>query len=222
MFSNYSVIVRCNSSDARYETVSTTKVSGKDYPTDEWTNVTPTILQKVGANLHRKSDHPIGLIRSRIQNFFYKTFTKRGNPLFSVYDDLNPVVTLTQNFDNLLVPPDHVSRSRSDSYYINATHMLRAHTTAHQKDLITSGLNNFLMVGDVYRRDTVDSSHYPVFHQLDGVRLFSRHEVVSLFCSVTYPLSFLKITDKYCSNKVFKLTLHLYAKHISYYQTCFK
>lgn len=144
---------------------------------DSWTNVTPTILQKLGTNLHQKPHHPIGLIKRRIQNYFYKNFTKRGNPIFSVYDDLNPVVTLTQNFDNLLTPPDHVSRNKSESYYLNSEHMLRAHTTAHQKDLITTGLNSFLMVGDVYRRDTVDSSHYPVFHQLDGVRLFSKHEV---------------------------------------------
>jgi len=39
------------------------------------------------------------------------------------------------------------------------------------------GLNNFLVVGDVYRRDEIDSTHYPVFHQVDGVRLCSKHEV---------------------------------------------
>ena len=37
------------------------------------------------------------------------------------------------------------------------------------------GLDNFLVVGDVYRRDSVDSSHYPVFHQIEGVRLYEAH-----------------------------------------------
>lgn len=55
--------------------------------------------------------------------------------------------------------------------------MLRAHTTAHQSELISSGLDNFLIFGDVYRRDTVDSTHYPVFHQCDAVRLQTQHEV---------------------------------------------
>lgn len=59
--------------------------------------------------------------------------------------------------------------------------MLRAHTTAHQSDLISSGLDNFLIVGDVYRRDTVDSTHYPVFHQCDAVRLQTQHEVRQYF-----------------------------------------
>lgn len=30
----------------------------------------------------------------------------------------------------------------------------------------------FLCTGDVYRRDTVDRSHYPVFHQTEGVKVF--------------------------------------------------
>ena len=55
--------------------------------------------------------------------------------------------------------------------------MLRAHTSAHQWDLLRAGLDAFLVVGDVYRRDQIDAQHYPVFHQLEAVRLFSRHQV---------------------------------------------
>ena len=33
-------------------------------------------------------------------------------------------------------------------------------------ELISMGLDNFLVVGDVYRRDEIDSSHYPIFHQV--------------------------------------------------------
>jgi hypothetical protein len=28
-------------------------------------------------------------------------------------------------------------------------------------------------VGDVYRRDSIDATHYPVFHQMEGVRIYS-------------------------------------------------
>ena len=87
------------------------------------------------------------------------------------------MVTLEQNFDNLLVPEDHVSRAPSESYYINSSYMLRAHTSAHQCELMRSGLDAFLVVGDVYRRDEIDSTHYPAFHQVEGVRLFTQHEV---------------------------------------------
>ena len=32
-------------------------------------------------------------------------------------------------------------------------------------------------MGDVYRKDTVDKTHYPVFHQMEGVRIFSLEEL---------------------------------------------
>lgn len=60
------------------------------------------------------------------------------------------------------------------------TTMLRAHTSAHQTDLVRSGLDAFLLAGDVYRRDEIDASHYPVFHQMEGVRLFSNRQVLRM------------------------------------------
>ena len=42
------------------------------------------------------------------------------------------------------------------------------------------GLDNFLVAGDVYRRDEIDSSHYPVFHQIEGVPLVSEGDLTKL------------------------------------------
>uniref|UniRef100_A0A1A9X318 phenylalanine--tRNA ligase n=1 Tax=Glossina brevipalpis TaxID=37001 RepID=A0A1A9X318_9MUSC len=153
-------------------------INGFAYNVDSWTNVTPKILSYLGLNKHLQTNHPLSIIRQRIVNYFYKAYkTSRGNPLFSVHDKLNPIVTIQQNFDNLLIPVDHVSRSKTDCYYINQRYLLRAHTTAHQVDLISSGLDNFLVVGEVYRRDEIDSTHYPVFHQLDAVRLVTKDKL---------------------------------------------
>ncbi|XP_043920793.1 phenylalanine--tRNA ligase, mitochondrial [Protopterus annectens] len=154
------------------------KLCGKHYPRDEYTNVTERILSKVGKNLHNQKYHPLWLIKERIKDHFYKHYVGRfGNPLFSVYDNISPTVTTEQNFDSLLISPNHPSRKKGDNYYLNCSHMLRAHTSAHQRDLMRSGLDAFLVVGDVYRRDEIDSSHYPVFHQMEGVRLFTKHEL---------------------------------------------
>lgn len=153
-------------------------IQGVSYETDEWTNVTSKILSHVGRNLHQQKKHPLNLVHDRIIDYFYKSFKNtRGNPLFSIFSDLKPVVTLNQNFDSLLIPVDHPSRSKSDCYYVNKEHLLRAHTTAHQAELILSGLNDFLIAGDVYRRDEVDRTHYPVFHQVDGVRMRTRDQL---------------------------------------------
>ncbi|XP_055906559.1 probable phenylalanine--tRNA ligase, mitochondrial [Eupeodes corollae] len=156
----------------------TISIGNNTYNTDNWTNVTPKILSYLGANKHLQKNHPLSIIRQRIVNYFYKSYTNtRGNPLFSVYDNLDPIVTIQQNFDNLLIPSNHPSRAKSDCYYVNKQFLLRAHTTAHQVDLIKSGLDNFLVVGEVYRRDEIDSTHYPVFHQLDAVRLLNKDQL---------------------------------------------
>ncbi|XP_034998294.2 phenylalanine--tRNA ligase, mitochondrial [Hippoglossus stenolepis] len=156
------------------------EVSGQSHPRDDFTNVTPKILAKVGRNLHNQPHHPLWLIKERIKAHFYSSYIGRwGNPLFSVHDNLSPVVTVEQNFDSLLIPPSHPSRKRGDNYYLNRKMMLRAHTSAHQRELVKSGLDAFLLAGDVYRRDEIDVSHYPVFHQMEGVRLFSNHELFS-------------------------------------------
>eukprot|EP00058_Branchiostoma_floridae_P019131 XP_002604620.1 hypothetical protein BRAFLDRAFT_126779 [Branchiostoma floridae] len=151
------------------------QVLGNRYERDEWTNVTPQILSKVGRNLHNQQYHPLNLIKQRIHNHIYARYTHRGNPLFSVYDYLSPATTTEQSFDSVLIPKDHVTRRKQDNYYINSDHLLRPHTSSHQRDLVKSGLDAFLVTGDVYRRDDIDRSHYPVFHQMEGVRLFTKH-----------------------------------------------
>ncbi|CAG9570763.1 unnamed protein product [Danaus chrysippus] len=169
------------------KSLSVLRVGEKDYPTDDYTNVTPKIISYLNRNLHLKKDNPLSLVRQRIVNYFYKSFTNRGNPSFSVYDNLPPVVTTKQNFDDLLIPEDHPSRTKSDCYYVNRSVLLRAHMTAHQTELLRSGLDNFLMIGDVYRRDEIDSTHFPVFHQVDAVRsqlreqLFENHPDLNIF-----------------------------------------
>ena len=151
---------------------------GTTYERDEMTNVTSTILSRVGRNLHRIPYHPVNIIKKRVVHHFHKTYTSRtGNALYAHFDEVIPVVSTEQNFDSLLIPPDHITRSKNDNYYINKTTLLRAHTSAHQRDFVQMGFDRFLVTGDVYRRDEIDSSHYPVFHQMEGVRLFTREEL---------------------------------------------
>ncbi len=34
-----------------------------------------------------------------------------------------------------------------------------------------------MCVGDVYRKDTVDRTHYPAFHQMEGVRTYNLKDI---------------------------------------------
>ncbi|ONK65671.1 uncharacterized protein A4U43_C07F39500 [Asparagus officinalis] len=81
---------------------------------------------------------------------------------------------------------DHVTRSYNDTYYVDSQHVLRCHTSAHQAELLRKGHTHFLVTGDVYRRDSIDSTHYPVFHQMEGVRVFSPDDWVGSGIDATY------------------------------------
>jgi len=221
--------VRFRSSDVQ----SSLAINDRSYKRDNFTNVSPKILSLIGRNLHRQKQHPLCLIKERIVDYMYKKYRgNRGNPLFSVHEQMDPVVSLHQNFDSLLVPKDHVSRNKSDSYYINSENMLRAHTSAHQTDLIKMGLDNFLAVGDVYRRDEIDKTHYPVFHQMEGVRLIDRIELDKLVNSSSvqlfeagdrteykqgvHTLDAAKITEVDLKHCLTGLAQHLFGPNIEY------
>ncbi|TFY80836.1 hypothetical protein EWM64_g3180 [Hericium alpestre] len=62
--------------------------------------------------------------------------------------------------------------SKTDSYYVNKDMMLRTHTSAHEVETFSEGKERWLLTADVYRRDEIDASHYPVFHQMEGAKIF--------------------------------------------------
>ena len=85
---------------------------------------------------------------------------------------------MAQNFDSLGFPNDHPGRSRKDTYYINKDTVLRTHTSAHEADIFRSNKTaGYTISADVYRRDAIDRSHYPVFHQMEGARMWDRRKV---------------------------------------------
>ena len=119
------------------------KINDKCFFKDSWTNVTPKIISLMDRQLHNKQYHPLQMIKQRIIDYIRSQSDVNGEQAWSIHDRMNPVVTTTANFDSLLVPIDHPSRKKSDSYYINSSHMLRAHTSAHQAELIKMGFDNF-------------------------------------------------------------------------------
>ncbi len=131
----------------------------------EYSNVPPSIEAKLGRCLHNMNNHPVEIVKRMI----YAYFSSLDDYVFENFDDLSPVVSVIDNFDRLLIPTDHPARSKSDTYYVSETTVLRTHTSAHQNEILAQGITNFLVTGDVYRKDEIDRHHYPVFHQTEGV-----------------------------------------------------
>lgn len=98
--------------------------------------------------------------------------------MYKYHNDFYPVVSTHQNFDSLGFPADHPGRSKTDTYYVNKETVLRTHTSAHQADVFRRNESEgFLISADVYRRDAIDRSHYPIFHQMEGARMWDRTKV---------------------------------------------
>ncbi|KKU91692.1 MAG: Phenylalanine-tRNA ligase [Candidatus Jorgensenbacteria bacterium GW2011_GWA1_48_11] len=100
-------------------------------------------------------------------------------PRFRDFDLLQvpEIVSVKNNFDLLNTPLDHPSRRETDTYYPEKEWVLRTHTTVmwpyHLSDEVRNKLEEknevgALCYGKVYRKDEIDRSHYPVFHQIDG------------------------------------------------------
>jgi phenylalanyl-tRNA synthetase alpha chain len=131
-------------------------------------NTPSTILEAIPRRLHLQPNHPLTITRKLIESRF---------PGYKAHNDLFPVVTTGQNFDSLGFPPDHVGRNRTDTYYVNKQTVLRTHTSAHQADTFRNNESEgYLISADVYRRDAIDRSHYPVFHQMEGARTWDRQQ----------------------------------------------
>ncbi|AQZ14256.1 MSF1 (YPR047W) [Zygosaccharomyces parabailii] len=154
----------------------TAKICGKCYGTDDkMTNVTQSIIDLTGRSLHLQKCHPVGILREAIETRLNST-----DSAFKIYNQFEPVVSVYDNFDSLGFPMDHPGRSKSDTYYINSDTLLRTHTSAHETECFSQihqgkeTKSGFLISADVYRRDEIDRTHYPVFHQMEGCRAWKR------------------------------------------------
>lgn len=92
--------------------------------------------------------------------------------------DVPEIVSVRNNFDLLNAPLEHPSRRETDTYYLEKDWILRTQTTVmwpyyfseeNMKRLETEGEMGALCYGKVYRKDEIDRSHYPAFHQIDGL-----------------------------------------------------
>lgn len=75
------------------------------------------------------------------------------------------------NFDKLNTPEDHPARDSQDTFYINDNIVLRSQTSPVQARVMESKKPPIKIIcpGAVYRSDSVDATHSPVFHQMEGL-----------------------------------------------------
>ncbi len=77
----------------------------------------------------------------------------------------------TYNFDKLNTPLDHPARDVQDTFYISEDIVLRSQTSTVQVRVMENNKPPIKIIcpGAVYRSDSVDATHSPVFHQVEGL-----------------------------------------------------
>lgn len=107
--------------------------------------------------------HPLTQVQRELEN----VFIGMG---FSIVE--GPEVELDYyNFQALNIPENHPARDTQDTFYISDNVLLRSQTSPvqvrtmeHKKPPI-----RIISPGRVYRSDALDSTHSPLFHQLEGL-----------------------------------------------------
>ena len=80
------------------------------------------------------------------------------------------------NFAALNFPPDHPARDMQDTFHIGPDTLLRTHTSPVQIRAMKAQRPpvRIICLGKVYRRDILDATHSPMFHQVEGLAV-DRH-----------------------------------------------
>ncbi|QEK37976.1 phenylalanine--tRNA ligase subunit alpha [Candidatus Cytomitobacter indipagum] len=106
--------------------------------------------------------HPLSLAKEQIHKIMQEMgfCHEKGPSIESEY----------YNFEALNIEKNHPARNEKDTFFVEEN-VLRTHTTSVQIRALESGKykDNFRIysIGDVYRRDD-DSTHLPMFHQIEG------------------------------------------------------
>ena len=115
---------------------------------------------------HRGGLHPITVIRNEISDFFLGLgySIAEGPELESGW----------LNFDALNIPTDHPARSMQDTFFIEPITsglVMRTHTSPVQaRTMLTQEPPIYIISpGRTYRADELDTTHSPVFHQVEGL-----------------------------------------------------
>ncbi|SUG66466.1 phenylalanyl-tRNA synthetase subunit alpha [Salmonella enterica subsp. enterica] len=114
-------------------------------------------------------------IRSRvpltvIESFFGELgFTVATGP--EIEDDYH-------NFDALNIPGHHPARADHDTFWFDATRLLRTQTSGVQIRTMKAQQPPIRIIapGRVYRND-YDQTHTPMFHQMEGLIVDTKHQL---------------------------------------------
>ena len=107
--------------------------------------------------------HPITIVRQRIEDIFVG--------LGYAIEDGREIETDFYNFEALNIPENHPARGTADTFYTTEGFALRSQTSTVQIHALQrrGAPLRIIAPGRVFRRDTPDPTHNPMFYQVEGL-----------------------------------------------------
>jgi len=107
--------------------------------------------------------HPINIVQTQLEDLFISLG-------FDIIEGPH-VETVYHNFDALNSPHNHPSRDEADTFYFTDSFLLRTHTSPVQVRTMecTKPPIRIIAPGMTFRRDEIDATHTPAFHQMEGL-----------------------------------------------------
>ena len=146
----------------------TEKVDAAERSLKESIEASRTALESIDVTLpgrrpRRGHAHPITLVRERVEDIFVA--------LGYIIEDGREIETDFYNFDALNIPENHPARASQDTFYTTDGFALRSQTSTVQIHAMQRRGAPVRMIapGRVFRRDTPDPTHNPMFYQVEGL-----------------------------------------------------
>jgi phenylalanyl-tRNA synthetase alpha chain len=116
-----------------------------------------------GRRPRRGHRHPLTIVRQRIEDIFVG--------LGYAIEDGREIETDFYNFEALNIPETHPARGTQDTFYTTEGFALRSQTSTVQIHAMQRRGAPLRMIapGRVFRRDTPDPTHNPMFFQVEGL-----------------------------------------------------
>jgi phenylalanyl-tRNA synthetase alpha chain len=116
-----------------------------------------------GRRVRRGHLHPVTLVRQKIEDIFVS--------MGYAVEDGPEIETDFYNFTALNIPENHPARSPQDTFYTEDGFALRSQTSTVQIHAMQRRRPPLRVIapGKVFRRDTPDATHNPMFFQVEGL-----------------------------------------------------
>ncbi|MEY8000396.1 phenylalanine--tRNA ligase subunit alpha [Clostridium sp. Mt-5] len=135
----------------------------KDFKTEEKLKSETIDITMPGIKQNIGRRHPLEQILENMKEIFISMgFTIEEGP--EIEEDY-------YNFEALNIPKNHPARGEQDTFYINDNIVLRTQTSPIQIRTMKKQKPPIKMIspGKVYRSDSVDATHSPIFYQMEGL-----------------------------------------------------